>query len=218
MSNYQVSQTEFLENVKNHKMHIIKDEGVYRHVRFKQDNTGNRYFDLITWPGHLCYTGDMGTYVFSRINDMFEFFAVDNKKYPINPSYWAEKVLADNKHDGVEEFSVEKFKQCVWDDVEREIEDLRESDEDYADEYEEQLREAIEDEIMYYLDDKNASLCYNTVYEFTFTHDKREFQFVDFWEHDFNVYTYRYIWACYAISWGIEQYSTMKQGETVEQD
>src|ERR1051326_8204576 len=68
------SEREFLRNVKAHEMTVLRDEGVDRHLRFKAPNTSNQYFDLITWRGSLCFTGDMGTFVFSRIPDMFEFF------------------------------------------------------------------------------------------------------------------------------------------------
>lgn len=67
----------FLNDVANHEMIIIRDDGVNRHVRFKRPNSSCMYFDLITWPGHLCYTGDMGSYVFRRLEDMFEFFRTD---------------------------------------------------------------------------------------------------------------------------------------------
>ena len=28
-------------------------------------------FDIVTWPGYLCYSGDMGCFVFTRLPDMF---------------------------------------------------------------------------------------------------------------------------------------------------
>jgi hypothetical protein len=88
---------EFIKDVSQHKMQILRDDGLYRHIRFKRENTSCYYFDLITWPGALCYTGDMGTFVFSRIPDMFEFFRTDGEKgadLRINPGYWSEKLLA----------------------------------------------------------------------------------------------------------------------------
>ena len=32
------------------------------------------------------------------------------------------------------------------------------------------------------------------------------YSFADFWEHDLTTFCGRYIWACYAITWGIDQY------------
>lgn len=50
---------------------------------------------------YLCYTGDMGTYVFQRLTDMFEFFRTDREykkrnggKLAVNLSYWGEKLQA----------------------------------------------------------------------------------------------------------------------------
>jgi hypothetical protein len=31
-------------------------------------------FDVVTWPGHLSISGDMGCFVFTRVDDMFTFF------------------------------------------------------------------------------------------------------------------------------------------------
>ena len=67
----------FLRDVQQHQIQVIRHDGVNRHIRFKRPGSMSYYFDLITWPGHLCYTGDMGTYVFRRMDDMFEFFRDD---------------------------------------------------------------------------------------------------------------------------------------------
>lgn len=32
------------------------------------------------------------------------------------------------------------------------------------------------------------------------------FRFTDFWEVDSTEYTFRFIWCCYALAWGIRQY------------
>ena len=79
------------------------DNGVHRHIRFKKPGTMCMYFDLITYPGGLLYTGDMGTYVFVRLQDMFEFFRTSNQDGWVkemgltlytNHSYWSEKLVA----------------------------------------------------------------------------------------------------------------------------
>ena len=64
----------FLNDVKDHQMTIVRDDNIGRHLRFSKPGTSCMSFDLITWPGYLCCTGDMGTYVFKRLPDMFEFF------------------------------------------------------------------------------------------------------------------------------------------------
>jgi len=84
------AEAQFPNNVKDHKLTIIRDEGLYRHLRFRQPSTSNMWFDIITWPGYLAFVGDMGDWVFARDTDMLEFFRGDR----INPSYWGEKIQA----------------------------------------------------------------------------------------------------------------------------
>ena len=189
----QVTEKEFLKHVSNHEVTVLREDGVYRHVRFKQPETGNRYFDLITWPGMLCYCGDMGTFVFSRVNDMFTFFRNDpkSKKLSINLGYWAEKLQASDR-DGAEEFSQETYKKAVRQhlksfDASREVKRAaKEEILDCPDDNEQDARRVLDD----------------------FEHDG--FRFTDMWEYDFKDYTYRFVWACYAITWGIREYDKQR--------
>ena len=92
---------------RDYKMKVFKDDGLYRHLRFKNGDSMNGYFDVTTWPGYLCFSGDMGCFVFSRIEDMVEFFA-DGE----TPGYWSEKVQAESIFgDGVKEFTHEAFQE-----------------------------------------------------------------------------------------------------------
>lgn len=110
----------FNKDVANHEMTVLHDDGVYRHLRFKAPETGVHWFDIVTWPGNLTVTGDMGTYQFAREPDMFTWFSPDE----INPSYWAEKLAAANygRYDGnpVRRYSKKEFKAWLmgrfWDD------------------------------------------------------------------------------------------------------
>src|ERR1700760_3629526 len=82
----------FDREITRHEMKVVRDDGLYRHLRFKRPDTGMYYFDLITWPWHLCITGDASDgLVFSRTEDMFTFFG-SSPDYRINPKYWAEKL------------------------------------------------------------------------------------------------------------------------------
>jgi hypothetical protein len=93
MSN-EFSLNDFLITVVEHEMKIIHADGVFRHVRFARPGTGIDSFTLTTWPGYLCIAGDIGTYVFRRLHDMFEFFRSPRAGLRINPGYWAEKCEA----------------------------------------------------------------------------------------------------------------------------
>lgn len=91
----------FKRDTAKFKLTILHDDGVYRHLRIGDPETFCQAFQITTWPGHLEYSGDMGDYVFSRLDDMFRFFRGDS----INPSYWAEKLQAIDRADGVKKYS-----------------------------------------------------------------------------------------------------------------
>lgn len=88
----------FIRDVSSHQLSVIRDNGLYRHLRFSRPNTRAYSFDIVTWPGYLAVTGDMGTWTFSRITDMFEFFTDTHfgrrDSFHINPGYWSEKFEA----------------------------------------------------------------------------------------------------------------------------
>jgi hypothetical protein len=74
MTKFACTEEHFLNDIKKHSMSIRKDEGMYRHLTFTNNDSSFYQFDLITWPGHLTISGDMGTYTFACIPDMFDFF------------------------------------------------------------------------------------------------------------------------------------------------
>lgn len=183
----------FLRDVANHQIEIIKDDGLYRHIRLAQPGTGVMRFDLITWPGHLCYTGDMGTFVFSRTSDMFGFFRGSRP----NLSYWAEKVLALDKHGGISQYSADAFRAQI-----------KEWFEGCTYDWDENKKKAVwlevEERVLSAADDGE--------------HAAREAAaqlpvFVDFWEADCTKYNFRYEWCCHAIPWAIAQYDKIKESQ-----
>lgn len=108
----------FKRDVQEHALTIMRDDGIYRHLRFKRPGTMTCYFDLVTWPGHLAYVGDMGDYVFTRVEDMLTFF----RGHEPNPSYWSEKCVAVDKHGALEEFCEETFKAAVEQELQEHVE------------------------------------------------------------------------------------------------
>lgn len=200
------TEESFLNNVENHEMTIIRDEGVNRHIRFAIPGSSEMQFDLITWPGYLCYTGDMGTYVF----DMFEFFLHDVKsqKLSINPPYWAGKVEGQDKHDGVKEFNEDIFVEKVMRDLKQWIKNNRE---ETTKEERRELWEAVIDEVVDAASDSGGYRKQSAAMDFRHSvNDDLDFSFQDFWEYDLTDYTYRYLWCCYALVWGIGQYNQSK--------
>lgn len=91
---------------RDYKMNILRDDGPYRSLEFKHSDRMEGHFLITTWPGCLCITGDMGSFVFNHIDDTIGFFS-GNK---INPRHWSEKVVAQSIYSGgVKVFSNEIF-------------------------------------------------------------------------------------------------------------
>ena len=194
-----VTQESFLQDVAKHQITAARDEGMYRHVIFAQPGTYNQRFELLTWPGYLCYTGDMGTFVFRRIDDMFQFFRSDrpddDRDGPhlrINLQYWAEKLEAVDRCDGAKCWSEDKFRSVIEGYLERwnEEEPVSAS-----------LRQAVKDEVLSRAGDGEHE-AFRAANEF----EHEGFRFDDLWDHDFKEYTVRFVWCCYALAWGIRQY------------
>jgi hypothetical protein len=198
-ANEKYVKTKFLEDIKTHEMLIIKDDGVHRHIKFKKSDCSSYWFELVTWPGYLCIAGDMGSYVFCRSHDMFGFF-VDQKEQDlkINPGYWAEKCQA---HSGIKEFSRDLFKRAVVSDFKTGF--IERCPRPKRDKIVECWKKIKEDILSC---DENTHSAFDAVYSFRF----EKFDFVDFFDHDVEDYTYRYLWCLFAIVWGIKMYKGKK--------
>lgn len=189
-----------------HQMRILRDETApggtgepYRHVRFSKPGTGLWSFDLVTWPGHLAISGDIGSFTFARLHDMFDFFRGTRA---VNASYWGEKVIAGARGTdrGQTRYSAEAF-----------IEQVNETIDDAWDSYEPEdfealkqaAREALLDDAPEYLEEAHQALA-----DFTFDPDNGdpEFRFSDTWEWDLAGYDHHYLLAIHAIQWGVNTY------------
>jgi len=184
----------FLNDVSGHSLKIIKDDGLYRHIECSNNGSFNQRFEIVTWPGYLAYTGDMGDYLFSRVDDMFSFFRSPDHK--INTGYWAEKCKAQSVYgNGIREFSVERFRECVLNDVRGHL-DIEEDDE---------IPDDIMEEIEPLLNAENEHECAEEMMNFS----SSKMEFNDFWEHTVTQKTWHFIWCCHAIVWAINQYDEM---------
>ncbi|WP_255951608.1 hypothetical protein [Streptomyces odontomachi] len=198
MNDYPEIAARFARDTANHEMTVLHDEGLYRHLRFMNPRSSEFWFELVTWPGSLTIRGDYGDpHTFSRLDDMFKFFRAD-RRWGINPHYWAEKLGRDGGRRSVKEYSENLLRQRV---IEQFTEDARWNggvpagtgkalrtwvlDEDLSDEH--QARNVLE----------------------AFAHQGYEFS--DVWEWDFHDYRSDFLWACHAIQWGIGQYDAARK-------
>jgi hypothetical protein len=207
------TEEQFSKEIAEHKLTIIRDDGVDRHIRCRRPRTGAYGFDILTWGGHLLINGDMGSWLFARMPDMFEFFRScghHGKNYPINPGYWSEKLLASDcrgRHEGgATEFSSEIFERRVKEYmiehmranmIGRRGESLREVRREF--------REDVEYEVIACAED-GEQIAIRAACGF---HYRGDYPFEGFWETDCRSYRHHLIWCMHAIVWAIQQYDAL---------
>lgn len=207
----QRTQADFLRDVASHTMSIVRDDGVYRHLIFQRpENSWLHRFEIVTWPSALCIRGDVGTYVFSRTQDMFGFFrhpTKDDELY-INDGYWSEKLIASDcsgRHgDGVMRYDPDLFIDAV---KRRYVGHVRDRMRGMPDERK-SLRLALDEDVLFYANDSEIE-----ARRAADAFEHKGFTLTDFWETDLREYTTNFIWCLYAIAWSIRQYDQhhMKQ-------
>lgn len=219
------TKEQFLKDVSAHRMGLPLNEGIYRHLRFKQPDSSNMWFDIVTWPGFLTISGDMGTWTFSRLPDMFQFFR--DSKLRINESYWAEKLQHGScgGREGATVWDQDAFQDHLLGQL---------SHYDFTPKKLAELTAAVKEEIFQRHDGDGAHMMRNAAYEFTYEFEEdrdgrgylekirsprtvEKFQFEGMDLPSGMVYSYHFTWCLYAIVWGIAKYD---HGETFrfEQD
>lgn len=198
MPTYAPSIDDFMKDSIGAKVTVLKEDGLYRHLRVSMANGPRRWYDIVTWPGNLLITGDVGTYTFQRVPDMFEFFRAPAD---INPYYWMEKVV--DGRDRCMEFSWDKFLRQLREDVYSRIRDKDHADTVWMD---------IDDALIGTEHDEYGAVQFAREYEFYSTEfGDFSFSLVDM--PDPRKFTYDYIWCCRAIRLAISGYDSMKESE-----
>ncbi len=190
----------FASDIEGHEKTVVKDDGLFRHVQFRNPKHGMYWFDLTTVPGTLFFQGDMGAFTFRRLTDMFEFFAGSAERKTPNLDYWAQKVTSGNGT--IRRYSEKKLRQHIKDAVE-----------EAADEFP-GLADAVENDVLLNLEG-HEHYDRDLVDEFRYWVDsdskeanpnRPDFEFSDHFEWDCRDFTYQFVWACHAILWGISVY------------
>ena len=143
---------------------------------------------------------------------MFEFFRTDaDRGDGINPGYWAEKLVAIDRG-GHKEFDEKKFERTIMEYL---VTWIREHRAETDKEERRDLWDRVVSEVIYADGDsigmrkQIAAHDFNHLVVLKNGRDYR-FNFMDFWGHDFEDYSVRYYWACYAIAWAVKQYDAAK--------
>lgn len=223
----------FARDTKTHEMTVLHDDGLYRHLRFQRPKSSCYWFDLVSWPGHLAFVGDVGAgYVFTRERDMVPFF---RNRYGINPGYWAEKLTSGGE--SVKRYSYAAFRRHI-DEAAAEHEDefpgltaamISEVEDSSCEDSEEAAREFLRD-FTFNVGKARIGAAWNAIVAARDPDAKavakaerdaalkdaaasayRTFAFSDAWEWNLTDYHWEYLWACHAILWGIGQYDAAKK-------
>lgn len=185
LSPYATQWRQFSAETTEHRLTVLHDDGLYRHLRMAKPGTGMWSWEIITWPWSLVIRGDIGSPgIFTREEDMLSFFRPRRHDAPygdgaplINPYYWSEKLAGGRR--SVESYSPDRFLALVkLAAIERDLrptqmEELYESAE-YASEYEHDAREWLQE---------HAAVVGRDTY----------------WDADLSGWDHHFILACYAI-------------------
>lgn len=188
----------FADSVKDHELQIPLDTGIYRHLIYKKPYSGDMGFNIVTVPQYLTICGDMGSYTFTRVADMFQFFRGDN----INPEYWAQKCVSTDKHCDIKKYCEKKMTRLI---MER-VEDWCSPEwNDYSEEQRKQLENEIKEDVLPYIDTESMAL--DVLMDF----DPDNSMFEDFLEEDVREFTPNFLWCLEAIVHTIKVYDETKK-------
>lgn len=206
------SAERFTSETSDHKMTVLRNDGVYRHLRFMNPRNSAYWFEIHTGPSFLLFRGDGDSYVFSNGDlDMFRSFRHsifrDGSLHP-DPGYWTQKLSSGEQ---AEKWSPEVFEE----DLEAQIVSLVE-EEVLPPEHEERFRHELGEHLLYE-DLSSADLAVKAVDEFDFYFEepdryksghRPDVEFDDPWEWITHCTEYQwwYLWALHGILHGIRQY------------
>lgn len=206
MSEYPEIAARFQRETAGHQMTVVHDNGLYRHLRFVTPKSDLYWYEIVSTPGQLVFSGDGDSFVFRLAPDMFEMFRRSAEAGSINATYWAEKCKTGN----VRTYSRERFEQHVWKQVDERKQyfrgDLRADVQRYIFDSEIYNVDYEADAIM-------AVLGYQ--YHLTKTRDDRgnwdTFRFRRVHEWELEDFDWWFLFACYAISDAILKYDSARR-------
>jgi hypothetical protein len=241
-STFEETAKRFAAEAGNAKMTVLLDDGLHRHLRFVTPH-GFYWFEIVTVPGSLIFRGDGESFVFSCGKDTFELFRHGihrDGSIHINPGYWDEKLSSER--DAAQRYSMEKFDALVAEqlaDAETDFPGLTAAWAEHVGEYGEYNTE-YESEALRAMHDfdfgeKTKAVCSCGKSEtcpdsldarnWGIKHQRQEgehkveldtvpgFTFEDIEPRDLQDHYWWFLWALYAICWGIKQYDEHRRRE-----
>ncbi|OOF37681.1 hypothetical protein BKK49_11245 [Rodentibacter rarus] len=102
---------EFLESIQKHQLTVLQNSENVKIFRFADPNTISLSSTIIYAANTCTITGDMGSYVFGRLLDVYGFFARNQSVFCF--SYIKEKVLAQDVNGELEYFDGDLAKRDI---------------------------------------------------------------------------------------------------------
>ncbi|WP_048572679.1 hypothetical protein [Streptomyces leeuwenhoekii] len=240
MSDYPEIAARFARDTAGHQMTVLHDDGLYRHLVFREPMHSFYWFELITTPNQLVFSGDGNSYVFRRATDMFQFFRSGiwrDGSHHINPGYWSEKLTSGRE--AATSYSEKLFEAEVTEtltDVEGDYPGIAAAwaehvESEFNTEYEEEAVRALSE---FRFGEAYLAKCRDCDWEFegdSYTvaavkarGHRREagdkhtapvrdltFTFSDMGEMRLQDFDWWFLWACHAIVWGIARYDRVRK-------
>jgi hypothetical protein len=204
---------DFLRNTAKHEMTVLKEDGLYRHLRFREPGTNVYGYDVITWPGYISLVGDIADgYQFSREPDMLAFIDSGQRPGEIYASYWAEKLVGRGRAD-VETYSENIFKRGVLELIE---DAFYTSDPEDAAEVVTLKATSIakaKSELFPHAGDEHEAREALDLFIFIGIEQTEE-KFSDTWELSFSGHDYHFILACHAMLNAARAFHTMDKARS----
>lgn len=204
----------FEKDIANHELEIIVDSGVNRILEFRNKNgSSNQFFIVMQARGRICFTGDMGEFVFTNHNDdMLAWFHGN-----MSLSYIDEKCRTGGTKKYCEDTAANSLKSLVREYCYDHISDYVDSDEDHdideettVDDWSNELYEEVASEI----DFENEWTLHQTASDVSIDIKNRLHFDIDTSEGiSSESYTTRFKWCVAAMNKVAELYFNTDEGE-----
>lgn len=191
----------FRADTEGMKLRVLMDNGLYRHLSFVGPR--NFYgFNVITYPGRMIVDGAMGTFVFSREDDMLRnFFTSDY----VNTSYWAEKTTSISTHSGIKGFDQEILTGLILSEFWKWS--RKEADNYLVTEKWQQVKDTLLNDWLYVgTEDEARAALNNFRVNYGIDLDKSG-------EAELTEYTAQFLWSLHAALWAAQNYRVLHARE-----